>query len=62
MAGRRGKGEPGHGDCFGIGDELDPVGAGAVRVAVGVLAEQAESVFPSGFQVGWAVAAGEPRG
>jgi hypothetical protein len=31
-----------------------------VRVAVGVLAEQAEPAFPAGFQVGWAVAAGEP--
>jgi hypothetical protein len=59
MRGDVGEGELGHGDCFGAGDELDPVGAGAVRVAVGVFAEQAEPAFPAGFQVGWAVA-GEP--
>ena len=35
------EGECGHGDCFGVGDELDPAGDGAVRVAVGILAEQA---------------------
>jgi hypothetical protein len=59
MQGDVGKGELGHGDCFGVGDELDPVRAGAVRVAVGVFAEQAEPAFPAGFQAGRAVA-GEP--
>jgi len=59
MQGDVGEGELGHGDCLGVGDELDPVRAGAVRVAVGVFAEQAEPAFPAGFQVGRAVA-GEP--
>lgn len=54
-----GEGQCGEGDGFGVGDEFDPVGAGAVRVAVGVLAEEIEPVFPAVFQVGWAVA-GEP--
>jgi hypothetical protein len=55
------KGESGHGDCFGVSDELNPVRAGTVRVAVRVLAEGVEPVFPAMFQVVWAIA-GEPPG